>query len=90
MARRGPAQAALVAGEVDYYESPPIDLPPLMESNPDLKIAIIDPLGTQGILCPNHLHPPLNLLPMQGYVSFKEGLLPCLKHLILPSLTHQA
>jgi len=29
----------------------------------------------------------LELLPVQGYVSFKEGLLPCLKHLILPSLT---
>jgi peptide/nickel transport system permease protein len=29
----------------------------------------------------------LELLPVQGYVSFREGLLPCLQHLILPSLT---
>ena len=54
------AQAALVAGEVDYYERPPTDLLPLMENNADIKIAIIDPLGTQGVLRPNHLHPPFN------------------------------
>ena len=29
----------------------------------------------------------LGVLPVQGYVSFREGLLPCLQHLILPSLT---
>jgi peptide/nickel transport system permease protein len=29
----------------------------------------------------------LEWLPVQGYVSFKEGLLPCLQHLVLPSLT---
>ncbi|WP_089722070.1 ABC transporter substrate-binding protein [Candidatus Entotheonella palauensis] len=54
------AQAALMAGEVDYYERPPTDLLPLMERNPAIKIAIIDPLGTQGMLRPNHLHPPFN------------------------------
>jgi peptide/nickel transport system substrate-binding protein len=54
------AQAALAAGEVDYYERPPTDLIPLMEGNPDIAVAIIDPLGTQGMLRPNHLHPPFN------------------------------
>lgn len=29
----------------------------------------------------------LELLPVQGYVSFRQGILPCLQHLILPSLT---
>ncbi|WP_089941418.1 ABC transporter permease [Candidatus Entotheonella palauensis] len=29
----------------------------------------------------------LELLPVQGYVSYKKGLMPFLKHLILPSLT---
>ena len=43
------AQAALVAGEVDYYERPPTDLLSLMENNADIEIAIIDPLGTQGV-----------------------------------------
>ena len=27
----------------------------------------------------------LELLPVQGYVSFRQGLVPCLKHLVLPS-----
>ncbi|GIX48622.1 MAG: ABC transporter substrate-binding protein [Candidatus Tectimicrobiota bacterium] len=54
------AQAALTAGEVDYYERPPVDLLPLMEKHPDIEVAIIDPLGTQGWLRPNHLHPPFN------------------------------
>ena len=54
------AQAALAAGEVDYYETPPIDLLPLMEKSPDITIAVVDPLGTQGWLRPNHLHPPFN------------------------------
>ena len=54
------AQAALVAGEVDYYETPPIDLLPLMAKSPDITIAVVDPLGTQGWLRPNHLHPPFN------------------------------
>ena len=46
------AQVGLVAGEVDYCESPPTDLPPLMQNNSNLKIAMIDPLGTQGIMPP--------------------------------------
>jgi peptide/nickel transport system substrate-binding protein len=54
------AQAALSAGEVDYYERPPVDLLPLMEANPEVTVSIIDPLGTQGWLRPNHLHPPFN------------------------------
>ena len=54
------AQAALAAGEVDYYERPPVDLLPLMDRDPGLIVAVIDPLGTQGWLRPNHLHPPFN------------------------------
>ena len=29
----------------------------------------------------------LEVLPVQGYVSFRQGLVPCLKHLVLPSFT---
>ena len=29
----------------------------------------------------------LEVLPVQGYVSFRQGLIPCLKHLVLPSFT---
>ncbi len=54
------AQAALAAGEVDYFEAPQLDLFPLLDSNPDLKVVLADPLGSQGWLRPNHLHPPFN------------------------------
>ncbi len=51
---------ALVNGEVDLWETPAVDMVPLLRRNPDVKIEIIDPLGTQGWLRPNHLHPPFN------------------------------
>lgn len=51
---------ALVNGEVDLWETPAVDMIPLMRGNADIKIEIIDPLGTQGWLRPNHLHPPFN------------------------------
>lgn len=51
---------ALINGEVDLWESPAVDMIPLMRGNAELKIETIDPLGTQGWLRPNHLHPPFN------------------------------
>src|SRR3989442_6983601 len=33
---------------------------PKIEQNPDLQTFLYDPLGTQGWLRPNHLHPPFN------------------------------
>ncbi len=52
--------AAMNAGEMDYYENPPIDLLPLMKSNPKIKVEVTDPIGTQVVLRPNHLLPPFN------------------------------
>ena len=54
------AGAALEAGEVDYWETPPIDFAPRLEKNPDVRVFLTDPRGTQGILRPNHLLPPFN------------------------------
>ncbi|GIX47227.1 MAG: ABC transporter substrate-binding protein [Candidatus Tectimicrobiota bacterium] len=51
---------ALMAGEVDYFEAPSLDLYPLLTKNPDITVIIADPLGSQGWLRPNHLHPPFN------------------------------
>jgi peptide/nickel transport system substrate-binding protein len=51
---------ALINGEVDLLESPAVDMITLMRGNADIKIEIIDPLGTQGWLRPNHLWPPFN------------------------------
>jgi peptide/nickel transport system substrate-binding protein len=54
------AAAALEAGEVDWYENPPVDFAPRFESNQALEVFIQDPRGTQGWIRPNHLHPPFN------------------------------
>ncbi|MDQ3458054.1 MAG: ABC transporter substrate-binding protein [Deinococcota bacterium] len=54
------AVSALGLGEVDLYEQPPVDLLPLLEGNPDVVIDLIDPIGTQGVLRPNFLHPPFD------------------------------
>jgi peptide/nickel transport system substrate-binding protein len=54
------AADALAAGEVDWWEDPPLDFIPKIEQNPDLQTFLFDPLGTQGWLRPNCLHPPFN------------------------------
>ena len=67
----------LAAGKVDWWEQPPIDFIPKIEENPDLQTLLIDPLGTQGWLRPNCLHPPFNnrkareaLLHMMDQVTY--------------------
>jgi peptide/nickel transport system substrate-binding protein len=52
--------AALEAGEVDYWENPPLDFVARLEKNPSLGVFVIDPRGTQGLLRPNHLQPPFD------------------------------
>jgi peptide/nickel transport system substrate-binding protein len=54
------AAAALAAGEVDWWEIPPLDFIPKIEQSATLATFLPDPLGTQGWLRPNHLHPPFN------------------------------
>jgi peptide/nickel transport system substrate-binding protein len=51
--------SALLAGEVDYVESVPVDLLPLIESTKSITIDPLD-LGYQIIGRFNHLHPPFN------------------------------
>jgi peptide/nickel transport system substrate-binding protein len=54
------ASAALEKGEVDYWEDVPLDFVPVLEKKPNLKVSFYDPIGSQGWLRPNHLHPPFN------------------------------
>jgi peptide/nickel transport system substrate-binding protein len=54
------ATQALIKGEVDAYEIPPIDLLPLLKRDRNITVKILDPLGTMGHLRFNHLHPPFN------------------------------
>jgi peptide/nickel transport system substrate-binding protein len=54
------ATQALMAGEVDAYEIPPIDLLPVLGSDPNIVVKVLDPLGKMGHIRPNHLHPPFD------------------------------
>ncbi len=54
------AQAALVAGEIDYLENPQPDFLPILESTPGVKLEKHPAMGTMGIIQLNHLHPPFN------------------------------
>ena len=54
------ATQALLAGEVDYYEEPPVDLIPQIQADPSISVETVDPLGTQGVIRFNFLHPPFD------------------------------
>ena len=60
MADHATANAALEAGEIDWWENPPLDFVPRIEQNASLATFITDPRGTQGWVRPNHKHPPFN------------------------------
>jgi peptide/nickel transport system substrate-binding protein len=71
------AAFALATGEVDWWELPPLEFVPKISQNPTLRTFVFDPLGTQGWLRPNHLHPPFNnrkareaLLHMMDQVTY--------------------
>jgi peptide/nickel transport system substrate-binding protein len=51
---------ALQNGEVDLWETPAVDMVPIMKTQENIVIDVIDPLGTQGWLRLNHLHPPFD------------------------------
>jgi peptide/nickel transport system substrate-binding protein len=54
------ATQALLAGEVDAYEIPPIDLLPMLEADPNITVKVLDKLGKMGHIRPNHRHFPFN------------------------------
>lgn len=54
------ASIALRNREVDWLETPSIDLLPLIGSDPDLALPEIDPTGAVAVMRPNHLWPPFD------------------------------
>ncbi|HSU05456.1 MAG TPA: ABC transporter substrate-binding protein, partial [Acetobacteraceae bacterium] len=52
------ATAALQSGEIDFYELPPIDLLPQLQSDPNIRIEVLNKTGNVGIARLNCLHPP--------------------------------
>lgn len=51
---------AIQSGEIDYLESPPIDLLPLVEGNDELTVKRLSPLGSQTMGRMNFLYPPFD------------------------------
>ena len=51
---------AVQTGEIDFYELPPIDLLPQIESDPNLATAVLFKQGNVGLIRLNYLHPPFN------------------------------
>ncbi len=56
------AASALMTGEVDFFEVPPIDILPTLTSAPGVKIDVLNKFGNVGYCRLNHLHPPFNNL----------------------------
>jgi peptide/nickel transport system substrate-binding protein len=54
------ASAALVEGEIDWWENPIIDLVPQLKSNKDLTLTVKDRTGEIGCLRFNQLFPPFD------------------------------
>src|SRR5262249_19290201 len=54
------AWAALEAGEVDWWDNPPVDFSTRLEKNPNVTVFVKNPGGMQGWVRPNHLFPPFN------------------------------
>jgi peptide/nickel transport system substrate-binding protein len=54
------ASAALLNGEIDWWETPIPDLIPLLKKNSNVVVDIADPLGNIGAFRMNHLQPPFN------------------------------
>jgi peptide/nickel transport system substrate-binding protein len=54
------ALSALLAGEIDYFEMPPLDFIESLQKNPDITVLNVDNLGMQGMIIPNSTQPPFN------------------------------
>jgi peptide/nickel transport system substrate-binding protein len=60
--------AALNAGEVDWWENPPLDVVPVLAANPDVTIAPADPLPSPIMVKFNHLISPFDNAKMRQAV----------------------
>jgi len=54
------ALQALKAAEIDFFEIPPLDLLDSLESDPDIKVEVLNKLGNFGIMRLNHMYPPFD------------------------------
>ncbi len=54
------AVSAIQAGEIDLWASPPLDLLPILEADPNINLVNHDTTGYYGYLVPNHSNPPFD------------------------------
>lgn len=54
------AAAAVISGEIDWYEDVLLDLAPMLRREPNVVLGSYNPAGNMGILAINHLNPPFN------------------------------
>lgn len=54
------ALSALIAGEIDYLQQPPMETYPLIESDDNLKLTYVDPNGSMLWVRMNHLQAPFD------------------------------
>lgn len=54
------AAQALISGEVDMLTFPQLALLPMFQQAPGTKVQVLDSVGEQALLRPNHLIPPFN------------------------------
>ncbi|MBR0667731.1 ABC transporter substrate-binding protein [Roseomonas hellenica] len=54
------AAAAVISGEIDWYEDVLLDLVPLLRRDRNVVLGSYNPAGNMGILAINHLHPPFD------------------------------
>lgn len=54
------AMAALQAGEIDFFEIPPLDLIDILKADPAIRVEVLNNLGNVGLIRLNHLHPPFD------------------------------
>jgi peptide/nickel transport system substrate-binding protein len=61
---------ALLAGEIDYIESPPHDLYPVLKADPNIKLVPLNPLGNQYTFRYNTLHKPFDSVKVRQAVLY--------------------
>jgi peptide/nickel transport system substrate-binding protein len=73
---------ALTNGEIDYVEQVPFDLVPMVEANKNIKLAVLDKVGSWTYLRFNHLQPPFNNRLIRRAAMYAIGQEDVLKALI--------
>ena len=59
------ASESLVAGDVDWWDNPTLDLQPALRRDRNIVLEIPDPTGLMGIARFNHLHAPFDRAPIR-------------------------